>query len=54
MNSLSSGISELSKNEIAEAIEKCGHRPDVRGEKLSTEDFCKLSDVIYEIINQKK
>lgn len=53
LNSLSSGISELSKSEIASAIENCGHRPDVRGEKLSTEDFCNLSDVIYEIIKNK-
>ncbi len=46
-NSLSSGFSELSKERIGEIISECGHRADIRGEKLSIEDFVALSDRFY-------
>ena len=32
------------KERAAAAIERCGFRPDVRGEKLSAADFCRLAD----------
>ena len=32
------------KDRVAAAIETCGFRPDVRGEKLSAADFCRLAD----------
>ncbi len=47
-NSLSSGFSEVSKERIGEIIVECGHRADIRGEKLSIEDFVALSDRLYE------
>lgn len=45
-NALSAGISELTKAELTEAITACGFSPSVRGETLSTADFCRLSDEI--------
>ena len=49
-NALANGYSELSKEKITEIIEACGHRADIRGEKLSTADFVVLADKIYEEI----
>ncbi len=51
-NSLQTGFPEISKDELTEIIISCGHRPDVRGEKLSVEDFCALSNAIYAKINR--
>ncbi|MBQ9773223.1 MAG: 16S rRNA (adenine(1518)-N(6)/adenine(1519)-N(6))-dimethyltransferase RsmA [Clostridia bacterium] len=45
-NSLASSFSELSKEQIQEIIASCGFEATVRGEKLSTEDFVRLSDTI--------
>ena len=45
-NSLSTGFPEISKEKLTEMIVACGHRPDIRGEKLSVSDFCALSDLI--------
>lgn len=53
-NALSNGFGELSKDEIKEIIEECGHRPDIRGEKLDIAQFVALSDVIYDRIKAKK
>ena len=50
-NALSNGFPELTKEQITQVIEKCGHRADIRGEKLSTAQFCDLSDALYEVIN---
>ena len=50
-NSLSTGFPEISKEELTEIIIACGHKPDVRGEKLSVRDFCTLSDKIYSKLN---
>ena len=50
-NSLSTGFPEISKEELTEIIVSCGHKPDIRGEKLSVEDFCALSDKIYSKLN---
>jgi 16S rRNA (adenine1518-N6/adenine1519-N6)-dimethyltransferase len=46
-NSLSTGFPEISKERLTEIIISCGHRADVRGEKLSVSDFCTLSNAIY-------
>jgi 16S rRNA (adenine1518-N6/adenine1519-N6)-dimethyltransferase len=51
-NSLQTGFSEISKERLTEIIVSCGHRPDVRGEKLSVSDFCALSDSIYKELNK--
>ena len=51
-NSLMTGFSEISKERLTEIIIECGHRPDVRGEKLTVADFCKLSDALYNEINK--
>lgn len=41
-------FSELSftKDEITEALEKCGFNPNIRGEALSLADFARLSDAL--------
>ena len=51
-NSLQTGFSEISKDRLTEIILSCGHRADVRGEKLSVEDFCNLSNAIYLELNK--
>ena len=51
-NSLMTGFSEISKERLTEIIVECGHRADVRGEKLTVADFCKLSDALYDEINK--
>lgn len=45
-NSLSSAFPELSKEQLSGCIEACGFPGDVRGERLSGEEFVKLSDKI--------
>ncbi len=49
-NALSASFGELSKEEIVSAVVECGHRPDVRGEKLDVAQFCALSDKLCELI----
>lgn len=51
-NSLQTGFSEIPKERLTEIIVACGHRPDVRGEKLSVKDFCDLSDALYKELNK--
>ena len=51
-NSLMTGFSEIPKERLTEIIVECGHRADVRGEKLTVTDFCKLSDALYDEINK--
>lgn len=34
------------KDRVSAAIAECGFRPDVRGEKLSAADFCRLADAL--------
>lgn len=48
LNALSCGFPEISKEKLAEIIEKAGHRSDIRGEKLDVKMFCELSDLIVE------
>ena len=51
LNALSCGFPEIPKEKLAEVIEKAGHRPDIRGEKLDVQMFCQLSDIIYDVKN---
>ncbi|MBQ9782987.1 MAG: 16S rRNA (adenine(1518)-N(6)/adenine(1519)-N(6))-dimethyltransferase RsmA [Clostridia bacterium] len=53
-NALSAVFGELSKEEITACITDCGHSPDVRGEKLSIEEFTALSDTLWVKIQEKK
>ena len=46
VNSLSSALPEWDKTAIAQAIEACGLSPTVRGEKLTLEDFARLSTAL--------
>lgn len=46
-NALANGFSELSKDKLTDIIVSCGHRADIRGEKLDIADFVALSDKIY-------
>ena len=41
----------FTKEQIAEAIEKMGLSPSVRGEALTLEQFAKLSDLLTEVKN---
>lgn len=38
-----------SKEQVGEALDKCGHERTVRGEKLSLEEFARLADVLSEM-----
>lgn len=43
VNSVSS---KYPKERTTVALEECGLRPDIRGEKLSVVDFCRLADIL--------
>lgn len=34
------------KNEVISVLEECGIRQDIRGEKLSAKDFCRITDML--------
>ena len=53
-NALSACFGELEKDEITNAIVECGHKPEIRGEKLGIAEFVELSDKLYELILAKK
>ncbi len=46
VNALSAKYPKYSKEKIVEALADIGHSETVRGERLSTEDFVKLSDLL--------
>ncbi len=46
LNALSAKLPRYSREELCEAIVAIGHSETVRGERLSTEDFVKLSDLL--------
>ncbi len=52
-NSLSSGFSFLSKEQIVEIISACGHKADVRGERLDIAEFVTLADELYDKIKNQ-
>ncbi len=45
-NALSAGLGVLSKEQLTDIIVSCGHRADIRGERLDIADFVALSDAI--------
>ena len=48
-NALSAKLGGFTKEQVAEAIAKCGFDPKIRGERLSTEDFAALSNHLFDI-----
>ena len=47
-NAISAKLPRFTKEAVTDAILKLGHDVNVRGERLSTEDFVKLSDLLSE------
>lgn len=45
-NALAAGLGVLSKEQLTDIIVSCGHRADIRGERLDIADFVALSDAI--------
>jgi len=52
VNSLSTEFSHLSKEQLAGIIERCGFDANIRGEKLSIDDFARLSNELF-ILGEK-
>ncbi|MBR5242468.1 MAG: 16S rRNA (adenine(1518)-N(6)/adenine(1519)-N(6))-dimethyltransferase RsmA [Clostridia bacterium] len=46
MNAVSAKLSHIEKSRLAEALVSIGHPENVRGERLSVEDFAKLSNIL--------
>ncbi len=53
-NALAAGFSELSKEELTDLIVACGHRADIRGERLDIAQFVALSDAIGDAIQKSR
>ncbi len=53
-NSLMTGFPEIQKQRLTEIITSCGHSADIRGEKLTVYDFCRLSDELYEELKENQ
>ena len=51
-NSLSAGFQDIPKDVLTSIIESCGHRADIRGERLDIADFVALADKIYDVRNE--
>jgi len=49
-NSLCTGFGELPKETLTAVVERLGHRPDIRGERLDIAQFVALSDALGEEI----
>ena len=47
-NALSAGFGEIPKDVLTQMIIDCGHDPNIRGERLDTAQFVRLSDKIAE------
>ena len=54
INALGAGFSELSREQITEAVTSCGHDANIRGERLDITEFVALSDRIGEIMSDAK
>lgn len=52
-NALSAAFGELSKEELTQVVLDCGHSPDVRGERLTVAQFCRLSDELYKRLREE-
>ncbi|MBR6053065.1 MAG: 16S rRNA (adenine(1518)-N(6)/adenine(1519)-N(6))-dimethyltransferase RsmA [Clostridia bacterium] len=51
VNALSARFSDVGKEKLSEIVVSCGFQADVRGERLGTGDFVKLSDAIVRARN---
>ena len=51
-NSLLTGFSELGKEKLTAIVESLGHPASIRGERLSTEDFVRLSDALADALEK--
>jgi 16S rRNA (adenine1518-N6/adenine1519-N6)-dimethyltransferase len=49
-NALSTGFSELTREQITSAIAACGHDASIRGERLDIAQFTALSDTLYDML----
>jgi 16S rRNA (adenine1518-N6/adenine1519-N6)-dimethyltransferase len=49
LNALSTEFSHVSKDNMAKAIESAGFSVNIRGEKLSLEDFSKVANAILDL-----
>jgi 16S rRNA (adenine1518-N6/adenine1519-N6)-dimethyltransferase len=49
-NALQAGFGNLSKEDCIAAAERAGLRPDIRGERLTMENFIALSDILDEMM----
>ncbi len=47
-NALSAVYSDIPKDVLTDMVVACGHRADIRGERLNIAEFCALSDKIFE------
>jgi len=47
-NALSTGFPDIPKADLTAMIESCGHRADIRGERLDIAEFVALADKIYQ------
>jgi 16S rRNA (adenine1518-N6/adenine1519-N6)-dimethyltransferase len=54
LNALSTGFPQLSREEITNILNGCGHETNLRGERLSIEEFTALSDAIGSVLAQKQ
>ncbi len=52
-NSLTTEFSALGKQGIADAITAAGLEPSIRGERLTLEDFARLSDVLCDMLDAR-
>lgn len=52
-NALTAKLGGFTKEEAAAAISDCGFDPKIRGERLSTADFARLSNALYRIKTEK-
>lgn len=48
-NALSAKLGGFTKEQVADAIARCGFDPKIRGERLSTEDFATLANHLFDI-----
>lgn len=53
INSLQTGFSRLSKEQLSEAVRSVGLAENVRGEQLGLEEFARLSDLLQEMEMEK-
>lgn len=51
-NALSAGFQDIPKDVLTGIVESCGHRADIRGERLDIAQFVALADCIHDIRNQ--